>query len=78
MGIFEALPLMADVKKSAHNNNHALENFTVESQTRFSSKCKICKKIVVVDLNAELPVSGEVISIACQKPEKKKKVQMSS
>jgi len=55
-----------------------LENFTVESQVKFSSKCKVCKKTVVIDLEAELPVNGEVIGVACQKPEKKKKVQISS
>ena len=78
MGIFEALPLMAEVKKSAHLNNHALENFTVESQVKFSSKCKVCKKTVVIDLEAELPVNGEVIRVACEKPERKKKIQISS
>ena len=78
MGIFEALPLMAEVKKSAHLNNHALENFTVESQVKFSSKCKVCKKTVVIDLEAELPVNGEVIGVACEKPERKKNIQISS
>ena len=78
MGIFEALPLMAEVKKSAHNKNHSLENFTVESQVKFSSKCKICKKTVTVDLEAELPVSGEVLIDTCEKPERKKKIQRSS
>ena len=78
MGIFEALPLMAQVKVSAHDKNHSLENFTVESQVKFSSKCKICKKTVTVDLEAELPVSGEVLITTCQKPERKKKIQISS
>ena len=78
MGIFEALPLMAQVKVSAHDKNHSLENFTVESQVKFSSKCKICKKTVTVDLEAELPVSGEVLISTCQKPERKKKIQISS
>ena len=78
MGIFEALPLMAQVKISAHEKNHSLENFTVESQVKFSSKCKICKKTVTIDLEAELPVSGEVFTITCQKPERKKKIQISS
>ena len=78
MGIFEALPLMAEVKKSAHLNNHVLENFTIESQDKFSSKCKVCKKTIVIDLKAELPVNGEVIGVACQKPERKKTVQISS
>ncbi len=78
MGIFEALPLMAQVKVSAHDKNHSLENFTVESQVKFSSKCKICKKTVTVDLEAELPVSGEVLIVTCEKPERKKKIQISS
>ncbi len=78
MSIFQALPLMAQVKVSAHDKNHSLENFTVLSQVKFSSKCKICKKTVTVDLEAELPVSGEVLFDICQKPEKKKKVQISS
>ena len=78
MGIFEALPLMAQVKVSAHDKNHSLENFTVESQVKFSSKCKICKKTVTVDLEAELPVSGEVLIATCEKPERKKKIQISS
>ena len=78
MGIFEALPLMAQVKLSAHDKNHSLENFTVDSQVKFTSKCKICKKTVTVDLEAELPVSGEVLISTCQKPERKKKIQISS
>ncbi|MEN9372389.1 MAG: hypothetical protein RLZZ64_1464 [Bacteroidota bacterium] len=78
MGIFEALPLMAQVKLSAHDKNHSLENFTVDSQVKFTSKCKICKKTVTVDLEAELPVSGEVLISICQKPERKKKIQISS
>ena len=77
MSIFQALPLMAQVKISAHDKNHSLENFTVLSGVKFSSKCKVCKKTVTVDLEAELPVSGEVIHEFCQKPEKKK-VQTSS
>ena len=78
MEIFEALLLMADIRKSAHNKNHSLENFTVDSQVKFSSKCKICKKTVTVDLEAEMPVSGEVLFIDCEKPERKKKIQISS
>jgi len=69
MSIFQALPLMAQVKVSAHDKNHSLENFTVLSQVKFSSKCKICNKTVTVDLEAELPVSGEVLFDICQKPD---------
>lgn len=78
MGIFEALPLMADVKKSAHEKNHSLENFTVLSQVKFSSKCKVCGKSVTIDLEADLPINGEVVGVICEKPIKKKKIQISS
>lgn len=78
MSIFQALPLMAQVKISAHEKNHSLENFTVLSQVKFSSKCKVCKQAVTIDLEAELPVSGSLFSETCVKPEKKKKNQISS
>jgi hypothetical protein len=78
MGIFEALPLMAEIKKVAHENNHALANFNVLSEVKYSATCKICKQWAIIDLEAELPVSGSLFNSACVKPERKKKVQTSS
>ena len=78
MGIFEALPLMAEVKRTAHENNHSLANFNVLSEVKYSATCKVCKQAVIIDLEAELPVSGSLFSETCVKPEKKKKVQISS
>ena len=78
MGIFDALPLMAEVKKTAHENNHSLTNFNVLSDVKYSATCKVCKQEVIIDLKAELPVSGSLFNEACVKPEKKKKVQISS
>ena len=78
MGIFDALPLMAEVKKTAHLNNHSLANFNVLGDDKYSTNCKICKQEVMIDLSAELPVSGSLFIEACIKPERKKKVQISS
>jgi hypothetical protein len=78
MGIFDALPLMAEVKKTAHENNHSLTNFNVLSDVKYSATCKVCKQEVIIDLKAELPVSGSLFNETCVKPEKKKKVQISS
>ena len=78
MGIFDALPLMAEVKKTAHLNNHSLTNFNILSEVKYSASCKICKQEVNIDLTAELPVSGSLFLETCIKPEKKKKVQISS
>jgi hypothetical protein len=78
MGIFDALPLMAEVKKTAHLNNHSLANFNVLGDDKYSANCKICKQEVMIDLSAELPVSGSLFIETCIKPERKKKVQISS
>jgi hypothetical protein len=78
MGIFEALPLMAEVKKTAHENNHSLTNFNILSEVKYSASCKVCKQTVTIDLEAELPVSGSLFNETCIKPEKKKKIQTSS
>ena len=81
MGIFEALPLMAEAKRTAEFRNHSLSNFQILSETRFLAKCKVCSKEVSVCLDPqpnEIEISGEVLAIDCQKPEKKKKVQTSS
>lgn len=78
MEIFKALPLMAEIKRTAHLNNHSLANFNIISEVKYTSACKICKQEVTIDLEAELPVSGEVLFIDCQKPERKKKIQISS
>lgn len=78
MGISEALPLMAEVKKTAHLNNHSLTNFNILSEVKYSASCKICKQEVNIDLTAELPVSGSLFIEACVKPPRKKKNQISS
>ncbi len=73
MGISEALPLMAEVKRTAHANNHSLANFNVLSEVKYSAICKVCKQEVTIDLEAELPVSGSLFNSACVKPERKNK-----
>ena len=78
MGIFEALPLMAEIKRTAHENNHILANFNVLSEVKYSATCKVCKQWTIIDLEAELPVSGSLFNNTCIKPEKKKKSQISS
>ena len=78
MGIFKALPLMAEIKKTAHLNNHSLANFSIVSEVKYTSACKICNKEVTIDLEAELPVSGDLFTETCVKPPRKKKIQMSS
>jgi len=78
MGIFKALPLMAEIKKTAHFNNHSLANFNIISEVKYTSACKICNKEVTIDLEAELPVSGDLFTETCVKPPRKKKIQMSS
>ena len=78
MGIFKALPLMAETKKTAQLNNHSLANFNIISEVKYTSACKICNKEVTIDLEAELPVSGDLFTETCVKPPRKKKIQMSS
>jgi hypothetical protein len=78
MGIFKALPLMAEIKKTAHFNNHSLANFNIISEVKYTSACKICKQEVTIDLEAESPVYGSMFNETCIKPERKKKVQISS
>jgi len=78
MGIFKALPLMAEIKKTAHLKNHSLANFNIISEVKYTSACKICSKEVSIDLEAELPVSGDLFTETCVKPPRKKKIQMSS
>ena len=69
---------MAEIKRTAHLNNHSLANFNIISEVKYTSACKICKQEVMIDLSAELPVSGSLFIETCIKPERKKKVQISS